>query len=137
MNRHKDLSILIVNWNTRDLLEQCLQSVFAHPPQADFEVFVVDNASSDSSARLVGEHYPYVHLIGNLDNVGFARGYVYACLGGLAGTLVAGMLGDWFLPFVYNIGLAGFRASMLGWLFLGGLVAVEEMGRRGGGDKSS
>ncbi len=57
----------------------------------------------------------------------FARGYVYGCLGGLAGTLVAGMLGDWFLPFVYNIGLAGFRASMLGWLFLGGLVAIEQI----------
>ncbi len=61
---------------------------------------------------------------------GFARGYVYGCLGGLGGTLWAGMHGDWVLPFVYNIGLGGFRASMLGWLFLGGLVAVEQ-GSRG------
>lgn len=60
---------------------------------------------------------------------GFARGYVYACLAGLTGTLAAGMLGDWFLPFVYNIGLAGFRASVLGWFFLGGLVAIENMPR--------
>lgn len=37
------------------------------------------------------------------------------------------MLGDCVLPFVYNIGLIGLRASMLGWLFLGGLVAVERM----------
>jgi hypothetical protein len=59
---------------------------------------------------------------------GFARGYVYGCMAGLAGTLVAGLLGDWFLPFVYNIGLAGFRASLLGWMFLGGLVAVKKMG---------
>ena len=58
---------------------------------------------------------------------GFACGYVHACLAGLAGTLVAGMLADWFIPFVYNIGLAGFRASVLGWLFLGGLVALEQM----------
>lgn len=58
---------------------------------------------------------------------GFARGYVHACLAGLAGTLVAGMLADWFIPFVYNIGLAGFRTSILGWLFLGGLVALEQM----------
>ncbi len=58
---------------------------------------------------------------------GFARGYVNGCLGGLAGSLAAGFLGDWFLPFVYNIGLAGFRASMLGWLFLGGLVAIKCM----------
>jgi hypothetical protein len=70
---------------------------------------------------------------------GFAQAYVYGALGGLAGTLAAGMLADWVLPFVYNIGLAGFRASVLGWLFLGGLVALEQMykdgwrpGERGG-----
>jgi O-antigen ligase len=57
--------------------------------------------------------------------VGFERAYVYACLAGLAGSLCAGVFGDWFLPFVYNIGLTGFRASVLGWLFLGGLVAVD------------
>lgn len=61
---------------------------------------------------------------------GFAQVYVYGALGGLAGTLVAGLLADWVLLFVYNIGLKGFRASVLGWLFLGGLVAVEEVARR-------
>ena len=59
----------------------------------------------------------------------FSRGYVYGCLAGLAGTMVAGLQGDWFLPFVYNIGFTGFRASILGWLFLGGLVAIEQMVR--------
>lgn len=58
---------------------------------------------------------------------GFARAYVYGALGGLAGTLVAGALGDWILPFFYNITLGGFRASVLAWLFLGGLVALEQM----------
>jgi hypothetical protein len=58
---------------------------------------------------------------------GFARAYVYGALGGLAGTLIAGGLGDWVLPFVYNVGLAGMRASLLGWLFLGGLVALEQI----------
>jgi O-antigen ligase len=57
----------------------------------------------------------------------FARGYVCGCLAGLAGTLVAGMLADWFLPFVYNVGLGGFRVSVLGWLFLGGLVSLEQI----------
>ena len=56
---------------------------------------------------------------------GFAQAYVYGALGGLAGTLAAAMLGDWFLPFVYNVGLPGFRASVLGWIFLGGLVALQ------------
>jgi len=37
------------------------------------------------------------------------------------------MLADWFLPFVYNIGFAGFRTSALAWMFLGGLVALESM----------
>ena len=60
---------------------------------------------------------------------GFAQAYVYGALGGLAGMLVAGMLGDWILPFVYNIGFAGFRASVLGWIFLGGLVALEQITR--------
>jgi hypothetical protein len=57
----------------------------------------------------------------------FAQGYVYAGLGGLAGSLVAAWLGDWLLPFVYNIGLNGFRASILAWLFLGGLVALDRL----------
>jgi hypothetical protein len=58
---------------------------------------------------------------------GFAQAYVYGALGGLAGMVVVGMLGDWVLPFFYNVGLSGFRASMLGWLFLGGLVSLEQM----------
>jgi hypothetical protein len=57
---------------------------------------------------------------------GFASAYVNGAIGGLAGTLAAGMLGDWLLPFVYNVGLSGFRASVLGWLFLGGLVAIDQ-----------
>jgi hypothetical protein len=58
---------------------------------------------------------------------GFAQAYAYGALGGLAGMVVAGMMGDWVLPFFYNIGLTGFRSSVLGWLFLGGLVSVEQM----------
>lgn len=56
---------------------------------------------------------------------GFETGYVYGVLGGLAGTLVAGLLGDWFLPFLYNIGIGGFRSSIFAWIFLGGLIALE------------
>jgi O-antigen ligase len=58
---------------------------------------------------------------------GFARAYVYGALGGLVGILVAAALVDWVLPFVYNIGLTGFRASVLAWIFLGGLVSLEQM----------
>jgi hypothetical protein len=41
--------------------------------------------------------------------------------------LAAGMLGDWVIPFVYNIGFKGFQASIFGWIFLGGLVAMEHI----------
>jgi hypothetical protein len=61
---------------------------------------------------------------------GFAKGYVFGALGGLAGTVVAAYLVDWILPFVYNIGLTGFRASVVAWLFIGGLVSIEQIVRR-------
>ncbi len=60
----------------------------------------------------------------------FEGAYVLGCIGGLVGTIVAGMLGDWVLPFVYNIGVEGMRASAMGWLFLGGLVALEQILRK-------
>lgn len=62
---------------------------------------------------------------------GFTQAFVYGTLGGLAGTVVAGMFGDWVLPFVYNIGIFGFRASIYAWFFLGGLVAIDQMRRAG------
>jgi O-antigen ligase len=55
---------------------------------------------------------------------GFEHAYAVGALGGIAGSLVAGLLADWIVPFVYNIGIAGFRSSMLFWFFLGGLVAL-------------
>lgn len=58
---------------------------------------------------------------------GFGRAYVLGGLGGLAGMLAAAIFGDWVLPFVYNVGLQGFRASILGWMFLGGLVVLDNV----------
>lgn len=58
---------------------------------------------------------------------GFAKAYSYSVLAGIAGTLLAAFLVDWVLPFVYNIGFTGFRASILPWIFFGGLVAVEQI----------
>lgn len=64
------LSIVIVSWNTRDLLAGCLQSIGHRGSQ---EIIVVDNASSDGSAMMVRERFPHVRLIENRSNVGFAR----------------------------------------------------------------
>jgi len=68
-----DLSVIIVNWNTRELLVQCLQSVEETVRDASFEVWVVDNGSSDGSVLAVREQFPYVHVIANSENVGFVR----------------------------------------------------------------
>lgn len=61
---------------------------------------------------------------------GFDRAYVYLAIGGTVGTLAAGMLGDWIVPFVYNVGMEGFRSAALGWFFMGGLVFLEVAYRR-------
>lgn len=66
------LSIVIVSWNTADILAQCLDSVFAQAPAVPFEVWVVDNASTDGSPAMVRQRYPQVNLLTNETNVGFA-----------------------------------------------------------------
>ena len=58
---------------------------------------------------------------------GFAAGYVNGALAAGFGALVLMMFADWILPFVYNIGFLGFQASVLVWLFLGGLVTLEQI----------
>ncbi len=69
-----DLSIVIVSFNTRQLLKECLDSVYASLAESTLisEVIVVDNASHDGSAAMVPEHFPQVRLIANEDNRGFA-----------------------------------------------------------------
>ncbi|RME42336.1 MAG: glycosyltransferase family 2 protein [Caldilineae bacterium] len=67
------LDIIIVNWNTRDLLARCLDSVLAHPPAEPFTVWVVDNASTDGSPAMVRSRFPQVRLLENRENAGFAR----------------------------------------------------------------
>lgn len=68
-----DLSIIIVSWNTCDLLESCLKSVFDTMQGENFEVIVVDNASKDNSVEMVQRLFSKVKLIRNQENVGFAR----------------------------------------------------------------
>jgi GT2 family glycosyltransferase len=67
-----DVSIVIVSWNTRDLLSDCLQSLRAEAGVST-EVFVVDNGSQDGSASMVAAEFPGVRLIQNQENRGFAR----------------------------------------------------------------
>jgi hypothetical protein len=68
------LSIVIVNWNTRDYLLGALRSIFDAPPPFEFEVIVVDNASSDGSAEAVRREFPLVRLTASAENTGYAKG---------------------------------------------------------------
>jgi GT2 family glycosyltransferase len=68
----RDVSIIVVNWNTRDVLRGCLESVYTQTKDITFEVVVVDNASSDGSAEMVKKEFPLALLIENTKNRGFA-----------------------------------------------------------------
>lgn len=68
-----DVSIIIVSWNTRQILRDCLESVYQQTSGIEFEVFVVDNASEDGSGKMVKQLFPQVKLIQNHENSGFAR----------------------------------------------------------------
>jgi N-acetylglucosaminyl-diphospho-decaprenol L-rhamnosyltransferase len=70
-----DVSIIIVNWQVRDLLRACLQSLRdqAGLPAQRYQTIVVDNASNDGSAAMVAAEFPQVQLIANTDNLGFGQ----------------------------------------------------------------
>lgn len=67
-----DISIIIINWNTRDLLRNCLFSIQNTVVNLNCEIIVVDNGSQDGSVAMLKEEFPRVVLIANSDNRGFA-----------------------------------------------------------------
>ncbi|MFW5793722.1 MAG: glycosyltransferase [Bacteroidota bacterium] len=68
-----DLSVIIVNYNVKYFLEQCLKSVFLASKGLNVEIFVVDNNSVDGSQEMIRKKFPHVHLIDNKENLGFSR----------------------------------------------------------------
>ena len=66
------LSIIVINYNTRDLLRACLTSIYQQTRKIDFEVIVVDNASTDGSREMLAQKFPTVKMILNAVNKGFA-----------------------------------------------------------------
>lgn len=68
-----DVSIIIVNYNTRELLRDCLISIYEHTTEINFEVIVSDNGSVDGSIEMLKQDFPQVVLIENNANLGFGR----------------------------------------------------------------
>ncbi len=67
-----DVSVIIVNWNTWELLRDCLASLYENAGATRIEVIVVDNASSDGSPDMVRRAFPQAQLLVNQRNMGFA-----------------------------------------------------------------
>jgi GT2 family glycosyltransferase len=67
------LSIVIVSWNVRNLLGECLTSLYRSIQRLSLQIIVVDNASTDGTQEMVRTHFEDVHLIANCENVGFGR----------------------------------------------------------------
>src|SRR3989338_1593753 len=73
MSHTLDVSIVIVNWNVKDILHRCLESLYQYTHSITFEIFVIDNASSDGSVDMIRKNFPYVQLIANTENAGFGK----------------------------------------------------------------
>lgn len=67
-----DVSVIIVNWNAKDVLRKCLNSIINFTKDHSYEIIVIDNNSSDNSSKMVKEEFPLVKLIENNTNLGFA-----------------------------------------------------------------
>jgi GT2 family glycosyltransferase len=70
---HPTISILIVSFNTRDVLRECLESVLLATGELSVETIVVDNCSRDGSAEMVRAEFPWVHVVESQENLGFGR----------------------------------------------------------------
>jgi GT2 family glycosyltransferase len=68
-----DLSIIIVNWNSKDYLKQCVASILAATHGIELEIVVIDNASYDGSGEILRQSYPQVRFIQSDTNLGFAK----------------------------------------------------------------
>ncbi len=77
MEKNKDseikLSIIIANYNARELLRDCLKSIYENPPRCTYEIFVVDDFSHDQSYEMVRDNFPEVHVSRNERNLHYAR----------------------------------------------------------------
>ncbi|MDY6825248.1 MAG: glycosyltransferase family 2 protein [Thermodesulfobacteriota bacterium] len=116
-----DISFVIINWNTKDLLLQCIASIYETVAGREFEIWLVDNASTDGSVDAVQKRFFDVRIIRNQENMGFARANNkalkqingrYAVLLNSDTRLTAGAIEDLF-AFMENNGNAGMACGQL------------------------
>ena len=68
-----DISVVIANWNTRELLRKCISSIYEKTKKVRYQIIVVDNGSQDNSKEMLREEFPDVRIIANKENRGFSR----------------------------------------------------------------
>jgi GT2 family glycosyltransferase len=68
-----ELSIIVVSWNTRQLLQECLESIYKNTTAISYEIIVIDNASNDGSVEMVRSLFGNVIIVENKENLGFAK----------------------------------------------------------------
>src|SRR3989304_3966031 len=73
MKNMVNISVVIVSWNAKNYLTECLESLVSQEESNSMEIIVVDNASTDGSPEAVSEQFPTVKLIKNKNNLGFAK----------------------------------------------------------------
>jgi GT2 family glycosyltransferase len=112
-----DISFIIVNWNTKGLLGECLDSILKTVEALTHEIIVVDNASSDGSVEMLRQQYPQVKIIANRENRGFGaannQGFAvmqgrYALMINTDAVLTAGAVGK-----LWNFAEANPRAAIV------------------------
>jgi len=67
------VSIIIVNWNAKEMLRNCLNSIRENTTYPNYKIVVVDNGSTDGSVEMIKKEFPHVQLIQNKENIGFAK----------------------------------------------------------------
>ncbi len=68
-----ELSVIVVSWNARKCVHECLTSLCRQRLSVPVEIFLVDNASTDGTPEMVREQFPQVTFVRNTDNLGFAK----------------------------------------------------------------
>ena len=83
-----DISIIIINWNSKAFVETCVRSIFEQTRNIEFEIIVLDNASCDGCGEMLAAKFPKVNFIQGDKNLGFSRGNNQAALRARADTLL-------------------------------------------------